>query len=328
MEALSFSLNAVMPIVLTVAVGYFIKRIGLIDQSTTQALNRLVFRVFLPIMLFLNAYRITGFSLKELSYICYVIAAVAAIFLIMIPIVCAFTKDAAKRGVLLQGSFRSNYALVGIPLAASIAGEAGVLTATVLSAIVVPFYNVLAVISLSMFVDGQKRPSVKNILLGILKNPLIDSIALGLIFLFTKNILSNYGISFRPENIRIIWSVLEDMGALATPLALLTLGAQFEFSAIKELRRELSFAITMRTLILPIVGIGFAYLLFSNTFNGGQFAVLIAVFATPVAVSSVPMTQEMGGDTSLAGQIVVFTTMFSVLSVFLSCFLLRLVGIF
>lgn len=328
MNALIFALNAVLPIVLTVVIGYILKRIGLITQELAKALNKLVFRVFLPIMLFLNVYQIEEFSITEIGFIGYAIASVAVMFFIVIPIVCVFTKDGKKRGALLQGSFRSNYALIGIPLAESIAGDSGVLSATVLSAVLVPFYNVLAVISLSVFGDGQKKTSVRKIVTDILKNPLIDSIAIGLVFLGARVILDNYGITFSPESVKPIWSVLENMGALATPLALISLGAQFEFSAVKELRRELSFALVTRIIAFPIVGIGIAYLLFSDAFSAGQFAVLIAVFATPVAVSSVPMTQEMGGDSTLAGQIVVFTTLFSVLSVFLSCFLLRLAGIF
>ncbi len=328
MDALIFSLNAVLPLVLTVALGYFLKRIGLIPQNVSQAINKLVFRVFLPSMLFLNVYKIESFSIRDIGFIGYVIVAVALTFLVMIPIVTAFTKDGKKRGVLLQGSFRSNYALIGIPLATSIAGVAGALTATVLSAIVVPFYNILAVISLSIFGDGKNKPSVRKIISGILKNPLIDSIALGFVFLGIRAVFSYHGIEFSPENIKPIWSVLQNMGALATPLALISLGAQFEFSAVKELRRELAFALATRSLILPLLGIGIAYLCFSSNFDAGQFASLIAVFATPVAVSSVPMTQEMGGDSALAGQIVVFTTLFSVLSVFVSCFLLRIAGIF
>lgn len=326
MNALIFSLNAVMPLVLTVAVGYFLKRIDLIANNVATALNRLVFRVFLPVMLFLNVYGIKEFSLSEIGFIGYVIGAIAVIFITMIPIVCLFTKDARKRGVLLQGTFRSNFALIGIPLASSISGTAGVITASVLSAIVVPLYNVLGVISLSIFRNGENKPNVKKIVTDIIKNPLIDSIALGFVFLGIKAALERIGIDFRPENINIFWSVLTKLGALTTPLALITLGAQFEFSAVKSLRRELSFSVFTRTVALPALGIGLPYICFASRFTAAQFASLIAVFTTPVAVSSVPMTQEMGGDSTLAGQIVVFTTLFSVLSVFASCFLLRLGG--
>ena len=102
---------------------------------------------------------------------------------------------------------------------------------------------------------------------------------------------------------------------------------QFEFSAVKSLRREILFGTLARVVAVPLLGIGVAFLFFKNTFSGAHFAAFVALFATPVAVSSVPMTQEMGGDTALAGQLVVFTTLFSAVSIFLASFLLRLAGI-
>ena len=84
----------------------------------------------------------------------------------------------------------------------------------------------------------------------------------------------------------------------------------------------------IRSLIVPLLGIGIAYLAFRNSFGGAQFAALVAVVCTPVAVSSVPMAQEMGADAELAGQLVVFTTISSAVTVFLASFLLKLAGIF
>ena len=84
----------------------------------------------------------------------------------------------------------------------------------------------------------------------------------------------------------------------------------------------------MRTVVVPLLGLGTAYLFFRNIFGGAQFAAFVAVFATPVAVSSVPMTQEMDGDVILAGQLVVWTTLASAVSVFLVSFLLKAVGVF
>jgi predicted permease len=136
------------------------------------------------------------------------------------------------------------------------------------------------------------------------------------------------GITFRLADVTPIYTVLEYMGRLATPVALLCLGAQFEFSAISELRREIVFGTLMRTVIVPAIGIGTAFLFFKESFNGAHFAAFIAVFATPVSISSVPMTQEMDGDVTLAGQLVVWTTLASAFSVFIISFLLKLAGIF
>ena len=97
------------------------------------------------------------------------------------------------------------------------------------------------------------------------------------------------------------------------------LGAQFEFSHVASLRRQIAFGTLMRTVIVPVLGIGVACLI--GRFEGAHFAAFVAVFATPVSVSSVPMAQEMGGDATLAGQLVVWTTLLSAVSVFVISFL-------
>ena len=106
------------------------------------------------------------------------------------------------------------------------------------------------------------------------------------------------------------------------------LGAQFEFSAIKGLRREIITGVLYRTVLAPVLGVGVAYLFFGDRFGGAHFAAFVALFATPVAVSSLPMAQEMGNDAELAGQYVVWTTLVSALSIFLASLWLKQVGIF
>lgn len=327
MESLIFAVNAVLPIVLTVAIGYFLKKAGFMDAVFAKMGNRLVFHVFLPALLFLNIYKIDDLAATDFTFIIYAAIMLVAVFFIAMPFVLMLTKDSARRGVLLQASFRSNYALIGIPLAQSLFGDEGVAVATLLSAVFIPMLNILAVISLSLFSDKNK-PSVKKILLGIVKNPLIRSIALGLIVLFIRSLLVKGGIELRLSDVKPIYTVLGYLANLATPLALLVLGAQFEFSAVSSLRKEIIFGTLMRTVIVPVLGLGIAFFAFGNTFGGAHFAAFVAAFATPVAVSSVPMAQEMGGDTTLAGQMVVWTTLASVASVFLASFLLKAAGVF
>ena len=229
----------------------------------------------------------------------------------------------------MQVSFRSNYALVGIPLAASLFGEEGMIVATLLSAAAIPLFNVLAVISLSIFRDdGEGHVSVKKILLGIAKNPLILSIGAGLVALGVRASLVRCGVSFRLSHVTPVYTVLNQLSAVSTPLALLVLGAQFEFSAIKALRREIIVGTLARTVVAPLIGVGIAYLFFRGRFTGAHFAAFVALFATPVAVSSLPMAQEMGNDAALAGQYVVWTTILSAFTIFLASLLLRLAGVF
>lgn len=327
MNSFLFAISAVAPIMIMVAIGYLLKKIKLANADIAKALNRLVFRVFLPCMLFLNVYKMDSIGEIDLGYVAYALIVLLVIFALGIPCVMLVTKQGARRGVLLQAVFRSNYALIGIPLAQSLFGEEGLAIATLLSAAAIPAFNVLAVISLSVFGDEQKV-NVKKILLGIVKNPLILSVLAGVAALGVRALFIRAGISFRLADIKPVYTVLGYLSNLATPLALLVLGVQFEFSAVKEMKKEIVFGTLARTVLAPALAIGVAFLFLKEQFSGAHFAAFVAMFATPVAVSSVPMAQEMKGDASLAGQLVVWTTLASALSVFFASWLLKLAGVF
>lgn len=325
MEDIIFAINATAPIVLMVVVGYFLKKIGLIDATLAKAANRLVFKVFLPCMLFLNVYKIESFEDIDFTFVWYTLGATLVLFLGAIASVRLITPENAKRGALLQSVFRANYALVGIPLATSLFGERGSIMATVLSAFIVPLFNTLAVIGLSIYSPG-KKPEFKRVVVDIAKNPLIQAIALGFVALGIRALFVELGVDFRLADIQPIYKTLSNLSSVATPLALVALGAQFELSAIPELKKHIIFGVVTRNLVVPLLGIGAAY--FIGGFEGAHFATFVAVFCTPVAVSSVPMAQEMEADTALAGQLVVWTTVFSAISIFLASYVLKVLGIF
>ncbi|MBQ8321306.1 MAG: AEC family transporter [Clostridia bacterium] len=325
MEDIIFALNAVMPIILMIAVGYLLKRVGMLPPATSPILNKLVFRVFLPAMLFLNIYKIESFSDFDPTYIFYTVGITLALFIIGIPVICAIAKDNGQRGSLLQSVFRPNYALIGIPLATSLFGEEGAIAATLLSAALIPIFNILAVICLSVFC-GEGKVSVKSVLLGIVKNPLIQGICAGLLAIGARAIFAELGIELSLTDAVPVYKTLEYLSDIATPVALLVLGAQFEFSAIAALKKQIIAGTLMRSLIVPVIGLAIAY--FVGCFDGAHFATFVAVFCTPVAVSSVPMAQEMGGDVELAGQLVVWTTLFSGITIFLASYILKVLGIF
>ena len=328
MESLIFAINAVAPIVIMVAIGYLLKKAGMIDKNFAKTANKVVFRVLLPAMLFLNVYKIEDTENIELGYVFYALAVTFAVFWIALFSSGFITKDSAKRGPLIQGIFRSNYALIGIPLAGSLFGNEGTLIAAVLSAFAIPFFNVLAVISLTVFGKSEKKINIGSILMGIIKNPLIQGVAAGFVVIIIRGFFADAGIDFRLSDIAPLMKVLDYLSTAATPLALIVLGAEFEFSTVGEMKKEIIFGTLMRSVFVPIFGIGTAFILFRNDFSGAQFAALTALFTTPVAVSSVPMAQEMGGDHVLAGQIVVWTTIASAITVFIASFLLKSAGIF
>ena len=328
MDSFLFALGAVTPIVLMVLVGYFLKTIGWMNQRFAKEANKLVFRVFMPVMLFLNIYRIKSFADFEFGFILYVVIALLLIFLVFTPLVKLVTKQKNRHGVLVQAAYRSGYSLIGIPLAESLYGSAGAIAATLLSAAVIPLFNVLAVICLADTGEEGKKPSASKIVLDILKNPLIIGIAAGLAAVGIRALFVRWGVSFRLADVGPFMTFLQYISNLAIPMALLVLGAQFEFSAVSAMRREIIFGTVVRVVVIPLIFIGIALLFFRDKFSAAHFACFVSVFATPVAVTSVPMAQEMGGDVTLAGQLVVWSTLVSALTVFLFTFVLRLLGAF
>ena len=307
-----------------VLIGYILKALGLFPKSVATALNRVVFRVFLPAMLMLNIYNIRPGTKIEISYIIYGVGMVLLLFVLLFYPFCCLLPEKRQRGVMLQTIFRSNYALIGIPIAEALAGEIGVIYATVLGAVTIPIFNVLAVFCLSIFSD--KKVSYKSVLLGVLKNPLIIGVALGGACLGLRWIFVQAGVSFRLTDIEPVFTVIQNLSQISTPVALLCLGAGFEFSAIPALKRQILLGVGTRNLLGPIVGLGAALLI--GGFTDAHFAVFIALFSSPLAVSTVPMAQEMDGDSELAGQILVFSTIASAFSIFLSTYALRLFGFF
>lgn len=327
-----FTLNAVMPIIIMVMIGYLLKRAGIIGADTAKGMNKLVFRLFLPIMLFLNVYKIENLALIEPWYMLYAAGFTLVLFAVMLFVSGFITADSSKRGVIVQAVFRSNYALVGIPIAASVVPNGGEVAASLLSAFIVPVFNILAVITLAVFSRNdsaecvKRKINIKKIALDILKNPLIDAIFLGFVCLGIRAVLGALGVGFRLSDIPFAYTTLEKLSSVATPLALVTLGAGFEFKAVKELKGYIAFATVIRCVAVPVIGFGMALLI--GGFEAAHYAAFVGVFATPVAVSSVPMAQEMGADATLAGQLVVWTTLISSVTVFLSTYFLRVIGIF
>lgn len=329
MQSLIFALGAVAPIVLTVVVGYLFKKIGMMDESFAKKANKLVFRAFMPVMLFVNIYKISNLSDIDFGFVGFALIALFIVFGLAVPACKMVAGKKDRVGVLIQAVFRSGYSLIGIPLAGALYGDEGMMAATVLSAALIPCFNVLAVISLSALGDNAgKKISVGKIVLDIITNPLILGIAAALVCVAMRPVMSNLGVEFRLANIKPLFKVLQYLADLAIPLALLVLGAQFEFSAVASLKKEILFGTIVRTVVVPAVVLGVAFAFFKDRFSPAHFATFVAAFATPVAVPSVPMVQEMGGDVTLAGQLVVWSTLASAVTVFVVTLLLRMGGAF
>jgi len=330
------AVNAVVPVVLLILLGYILKQKGFITNDFVKIGNKLVFNICLPCMLFINVYNIDSFSSINWDIVIYGVVMLIVIFVLGLASAVATTKLPERRGVILQCTFRSNIAIIGLSLASTLGGDEAVAVAAIISSFTVPVNNILAVLSLSMFVtDGSSsKSSFKSVLINIVKNPLIIGCVLGLAFLGIREAqIAVFGeVVFRfNHHTKFLYTAVNNLKSIATPFALVVLGGQFEFSAVKGLLKEIVVGTVWRIVLAPLLGIGLAIILSSNTgilsCGVNEYPALVALFGSPVAVSSAVMATSMGADDQLATQLVVWTSIFSIFTIFAQVCILMGMGL-
>ena len=306
LDDLIFSANVIVPIFLLILLGYFLTRIKLWDEHFLKIANNVCFKVLLPVLLFYNVATANIFEVFNLKLLLYVCGCAILIFGIVFFIFPLFIKDQKKRGVMIQGTFRSNFLLFGVPLSLSIGGASGAILAAVVAAFYVPLINLLSVISLYVFSDAPNK-SIKSALIGIVKNPLIIGGVSGLIFSVIRN-----WIGF--EMPVIVDTTLANIKSTATPIAFLILGGDLKFgNMIKNIKFSI-ISVLGKIVLIPAVMLTVSALL---GFDKLEMAILVAVFATPNAVSSYAMARNYEADYELAGEIITLGTLLSIVTMFI-----------
>ncbi|MBP7154243.1 MAG: AEC family transporter [Oscillospiraceae bacterium] len=312
MENLMISANAVLPMCLVMALGYGTRRLGWLRREEISTINKIAFRIFLPCLLYYNIYCSDLSGSFDPLLMTYAVGGVLLTFGLALGYTLLTEKLPERRGVLIQGMFRSNYVIMGIPVATALLGADQLGTVSILIAVIVPLFNMLAVVVLEVF-RGQK-PKPLHILGQIAKNPLVIGSVLGILTLVAGIRLPH-----------ILEQTIQSVSAIASPLQLFLLGAFFQFSGLKTYRRELVTVSIAKLIVSPGLFLGLGALL---GFRGVAFVSLIGIFASPTAVNSFTMAQQMGGDAELAGDIVVTTSAASILTMFLWIFLFKSLGMF
>lgn len=303
---LIFSANVVVPIFLLIILGYFLTRIKLWDGHFLKVANEVCFKCLLPVLLFYNvatANIFEVFNLKLIVYVCLCACLLCGSLFLIVPI---FVKDKKRRGVMIQGTFRSNFLLFGVPLGLSIGGNEGAVLAAVVASFYVPVINMLSVISLYAFSEAENK-NIKSALLGIVKNPLIIGGVSGLIFSLIRN-----SIGF--EMPAILDTTLFNIKSAATPVAFLILGGDLKFGNMLRNVKFSALSVLGKTIIIPALMLTVSSLL---GFGKLEMAILVAVFATPNAVSSYAMARNYEADYELAGEIITLGTLLSVVTMFI-----------
>ncbi len=310
MDDLLFSLNTVFPLLVMMAVGFTARRVGVIGESAARQINACVFKIFLPLLLCFNIVDTHLGASTDVRTLLYAFVTTLLCFGVLFFATPRLCRDRASCGVLIQGIARSNYAIFGIPLVMMMYPEGDTSIAVLMVAVVVPVFNVLSTVALMVF--GGEKGSPWRIVKGVLLNPLILGTLAGFLLWY-----------FRIPIPSLLETPLRSLGSIATPLALFVLGASLDFSKARANIKLLVISVTGRLVVVPLIFLSLAVAL---GIRDVSLAALIAVYASPTSVSSFPMAQQMGGNGDLAGGQVVFTTVFSILTVFLWVFVLKSLG--
>lgn len=321
-----FSLSVVLPMTLTIAIGYFLKRINFISDAFLKDAKRFCFYVLLPVNLFKSLY---DSDIQEIPVKLIMFSVIGVIIICVLS--CFISKNILgnddRTGVVAHGMFRSNFSYIGLPLASQMFTEANLVSETLLDVSLVtmfaiPLSNVLSTIVLSIF-SKEKTNNLKKMIYKIITNPCIIGIFVGVVVVGIRY-LFNIEPFFIKNNINFLYKVIGYIASMATPFSLIVVGAGLDIKHGLKNKTYIFLSVSFKNLVFPILALYIAYK--TNYFNGPAIATLIAFFASPTAVSSAIMAAEMGGDYDLANEIVVVSTVFSAVSLFLIIYAMKAIG--
>ncbi|MFV8815636.1 AEC family transporter [Aerococcus urinaeequi] len=303
--------NAVMPMLIYMLFGQFFAQAGMIKQESFQDFNKALFKILLPINLFTNIYK-SDFKQSFNGYaLTYILVSALTLYFMLAFIIPRVSDDRTRYGVMLQGSVRANAILFGLPLGTSLLGEENMGMVTITLAIIVPFWNIMSVVGFSLY--SEDKVSFKQMGRSIITNPMVIATFIGLIVVLL-------GLQF-PEAIN---TSLTNINRMVSPLALMVMGGTFSFK-LKDVDFALIFTVTNKLIIIPLIGITLGAIL---GFRGDAIVSILIAFAGPTAVSSYAQAIAADRDGDLANQTVVFTTIFSMITLVFLITLMKTFGLF
>ena len=307
------AVKAIIPLFILIGMGIYVRWRKMLTDTELQHVNAMVFRVFFFCMMFYNMYTTTIATAFRPRLMAFTVTALFVMLLVSGIVVCTVEKDNRSRGAMLQGLFRSNFVLLGLPLVENIFGPEAVAVPTMMIAVVSPIYNIVSIFILESF-RGKGRFSLASSFAKVLQNPMIVGALLGLFFVIT-------GISV-PEP---LLKPVRQIAYCTSPVALLILGASFRFGTVSEEKRNLAILVLGRLLVIPALVMGTAYYM---GFRGVDFVTILCIFATPCAVASFAMAQQLGSNAELAGNAVVISSGLSCVTLFFWVVLFQYLGVF
>jgi len=313
MQNILFTAEIVTPVFLIIALGFILKKFRIISDNFVTVTSKFVFNVSLPALIFFNISKIdlsTTLNVKEIIFIC---TAIISTYLIIWIVSKYFIKEGKNLGVFIQGSYRGNFAIVGFAVIDSLYGNIALGKASLILAFILPLYNILAVIALTVPLSSEKEINYKSTFIEILTNPLVLAVIFALPFSYYKIVIPS-----------VIIESGDYLSAIALPLALIGIGCNLNLTEIKKASTLAFASSTIKLILLPLV---VTFLAYEFGFIGQNLGMIFILFACPTAIVSFIMADAMGGNSKLAGNIVVITTLGSIVTITIGLFLLKEFGL-
>ena len=308
-----FTANIVAPVFLIVILGYVLKKLNIINENFVTITSKFVFNVSLPAFIFMKLYNVDLDSVVDAGQIIYIYAGTIIIYLAVWLISKPFIKDGKNLSVFVQGAFRSNYAIVGLAIISNLYGNGGLAKATLILVFILPLYNVLAVIILTVPMRKIKKQNLKGTFIEIIFNPLIIAVIIALPFAYFKFEL--------PSMISASGSFLSDV---ALPMALIGIGGSLNIKNVKKASGLAFTSSTIKLIILPLILTTGAYYF---GYRNADLGIMFILFSCPTAIVSFIMAEAMGCNSKLAGNIIVISTIGSVITISAAIIMLRSFGL-
>ena len=313
MENLIFSLNATIPIFLMMLLGMLFRKLGWMDEVFSAKMNKFVFLVPLPVLLFEQLATVDFSEVWDIKFIlfCFVVTAISITISTLISLLW---KDRSIKGEFIQATYRSSAALLGIAFIQNIYGTVGMAPLMIIGS--VPLYNIMAVVVLSVFKPGNNsfdKALVKKTLKGIATNPIIIGIVVGFVWSALK----------LPMPL-ILHKTVSSIGATATPMGLMSMGATFEMKKATSKMKPTLVAVFMKLVGFCVVFLPMAALL---GFRNEEMIAILVMLGSATTVSCFVMARNMGHEGTLSSGVIMMTTLLSAFTLTMWLDVLRSFGL-
>lgn len=313
MENLIFSLNATIPIFLMMLLGMLFRKLGWMDEVFAAKMNKFVFLVPLPVLLFEQLATVDFSEVWDIKFIlfCFVVTAISITISTLISLLW---KDRSIKGEFIQATYRSSAALLGIAFIQNIYGTVGMAPLMIIGS--VPLYNIMAVVVLSVFKPGNNsfdKALVKKTLKGIATNPIIIGIVAGFVWSALKLPMPS-----------ILHKTVSSIGATATPMGLMSMGATFEMKKATSKMKPTLVAVFMKLVGFCAIFLPVAAML---GFRNEQLIAILVMLGSATTVSCFVMARNMGHEGTLSSGVIMMTTLLSAFTLTMWLDVLRSFGL-